>query len=43
LGRTKIERKEEKGRLFELSKQLHCSTKKVREEFLPFLRMISKE
>jgi replication factor C large subunit len=43
LGRTKVERKEEKERLLELSKKLHCSTKKVREEFLPFLKMIGKE
>jgi replication factor C large subunit len=42
LGRTKIERKEEKERLLELSKQLHCSTKKIRKEFLPFLKIISK-
>jgi replication factor C large subunit len=43
LGRTKVERKEEKERLLELSKKLHCSTEKVREEFLPFLKMIGKE
>jgi len=38
LGRTKIMRKEEKERLSELSKRLHCSTKKIREEFLPFFK-----
>jgi len=42
LGSTKIERKEEKERMMELSKQLHCSTRKVRKEFLPFLRFFSK-
>jgi replication factor C large subunit len=40
LGATKAERKEEKENLLELSKQLHCSTKKIREEFLPFFRVI---
>jgi len=39
LGRTKIMRKEEKERLSELSKRLHCSTKKIREEFLPFFKV----
>jgi len=42
LGRTKIMRKEEKERLLELSKQLHCSTRKIRKEFLPFLRLFKK-
>ena len=42
LGSTKIERKEEKERLMELAKQLHCSTRKVRKEFLPFFRFFSK-
>ena len=36
LGRTKMSRREEKEKLAELSKKLHCSTKKIREEFLPF-------
>ncbi len=40
LGRSKVERKEDKERLMELSKQFHCSTKKIREEFLPFLKLI---
>jgi replication factor C large subunit len=40
LGSTKIERKEDKEKLLELSKQLHCSTKKIRENFLPFLKLI---
>ena len=38
LGRTKFERKEEKEKLLELSKHLHCSTRKIRKEFLPFLK-----
>lgn len=42
LGRTKAERKEEKEKLSELSKQFHCSTRKIRKEFLPFLKIISK-
>jgi len=37
LGGTKFARREEKERLLELSKQLHCSTKKIRREFLPYL------
>lgn len=38
LGRTKMSRREDKEKLTELSKKLHCSTKKIREEFLPFFR-----
>jgi len=38
LGRTKMSRREEKEKLIQLSKKLHCSTKKIREEFLPFLK-----
>jgi replication factor C large subunit len=36
LGRSKATRAESKENLLELSKKLHCSTKKIREEFLPF-------
>lgn len=36
LGGSKFERKEEKEKLLELSQQLHCSTRKVRKEFLPY-------
>ncbi len=36
LGRTKTTRAENKEKLIELSKKLHCSTKKIKEEFLPF-------
>jgi len=42
LGRTKVKRREEKEQLLELSKQLHCSTKKIREEFLPFFKMFEQ-
>ncbi|MEM5794063.1 MAG: replication factor C large subunit [Candidatus Aenigmatarchaeota archaeon] len=40
LGGTKTMRKEEKELLFKLSQVLHCSTKKIRLEFLPYLRII---
>lgn len=40
LGRTKWARKEEMERLKELSKELHCSTKKIRTEFLPFINIM---
>ncbi len=40
LGGSKIERKDEKERLLELSKELHCSTKKIRREFLPFMNIM---
>ncbi len=39
LGGSKFERKEEKEKLLELSQQLHCSIRKVRKEFLPFLSL----
>jgi replication factor C large subunit len=37
LGRSKLERRVERERLLQLSRLLHCSTKKIRSEFLPFL------
>jgi replication factor C large subunit len=40
LGKTKVERKEEKERLLELSKKLHCSTKKIKSEFLPYFKFL---
>ena len=43
LGKTKLERREEKERLLKLSKELHCSTRKIREEFLPFLKIFMKD
>ncbi|MBI2005355.1 MAG: replication factor C large subunit [Candidatus Aenigmarchaeota archaeon] len=39
LGGSKFERKEEKEKLLELSQQLHCSTRKIKKEFLPFLNL----
>ncbi|MDI6825737.1 MAG: replication factor C large subunit [Candidatus Aenigmarchaeota archaeon] len=39
LRRTEVERAEEKQRLLELSKRLHCSTKKIKKEFLPFFKV----
>lgn len=41
LGGSKFERREEKEKLLKLSQQLHCSTRKVRKEFLPFLNIFS--
>jgi replication factor C large subunit len=43
LGRTKKMRKDEKERLLELSNQLHCSTRKIRNEYLPFLRIMKSK
>lgn len=40
LGRTKFKRKEDKEKLVKLSKNLHCSVKKVREEFLPYFKVL---
>jgi replication factor C large subunit len=40
LGRTKSDRKEEKQMLETLSQQLHCSTRKVRKEFLPYFKIV---
>jgi len=42
LGSTKLERKEGKEKLLELSKQLHCSTKKIRKDFLPYLKVLTQ-
>lgn len=42
LGATKILRKDEKENLLELSKYLHCSTKKIREVFLPFFKVFEQ-
>ncbi len=39
LGRTKRMRKEQHEHLLGLAKQLHCSTRKVRTEFLPYLKL----
>lgn len=42
LGRTKVARKEEKEELVKLSKELHCSTRKIRFEYLPMLKSMGK-
>lgn len=39
LGRTKRMRMEQNKQLAELAQQLHCSKRKVRTEFLPYLKM----
>ena len=39
LGRTKKIRKEQEEHLLELAKHLHCSSSKVRTEFLPYLNL----
>jgi len=38
LGGTKIQRKDEKELLLQLSEQLHCSTRKIRQEYIPFFQ-----
>jgi len=38
-GMTKFKRAKEKQQLLELSGRLHCSTKKIRTEFLPYFSM----
>ena len=43
LADTKMERREEKEKLLELAKNLHCSTKKVKEEFLPFMKVFARK
>ncbi|MBI2084574.1 MAG: replication factor C large subunit [Candidatus Aenigmarchaeota archaeon] len=40
LGGSKFERKDEKEKLLKLTKELHCSTRKIRKEFLPFFKLI---
>ncbi len=40
LGATRAERREESEKLEKLSKKLHCSTRKIRTEFLPYLEFI---
>lgn len=39
LGITRFKRAKEKEQLLELSKYLHCSTKKIRSEFLPYFKL----
>jgi replication factor C large subunit len=42
LARTRAQRRRETERLAELAQQLHCSVRKVRHEFLPWLKLIEK-
>ncbi|MBD3155307.1 MAG: replication factor C large subunit [Candidatus Aenigmarchaeota archaeon] len=39
LGRTKVKRAKEMEQLLEISERLHCSTKKIRQEYLPYFRL----
>lgn len=43
LGMLKYTREKEKQELKDLAEYLHCSTKKVKTEFLPFLKLIYKD
>ncbi|MFN6992318.1 MAG: replication factor C large subunit, partial [Fervidobacterium sp.] len=40
LGMTKIKRKEDKEKISVLASQLHCSSRKVKSEFLPYLKIM---
>jgi len=42
LGSTKAERKEEKGRISALASELHCSSRKVRTYYLPYMKIIEE-
>jgi len=42
LGRTKVSRKYKLEILKKLSSDLHCSTKKIRNEYLPFFKIAAK-
>lgn len=42
LGRTKVERNEERERLLRLSKSLHCSTRKIKSEYFPYLKLLKE-
>jgi len=39
LGRSKMMRNKQKEELLELSKKLHCSTKKIKEFYLPYFKL----
>ncbi|MFH8080492.1 MAG: replication factor C large subunit [Candidatus Aenigmatarchaeota archaeon] len=43
LSLTKDSRKEEKENILELSKKLHCSTRKIKTYYLPFLKFLSRD
>ncbi|MEM0480630.1 MAG: replication factor C large subunit [Candidatus Aenigmatarchaeota archaeon] len=42
LAQTKQQREEEKTKYKELAEKLHCSTKKIKTEYLPFLKNLIK-
>lgn len=42
LSQSKKSRIENKEKLLELSKQLHCSTRKIRSEFLPYFKVFEQ-
>jgi len=39
LGRTKAKRAKEMEQLLEISERLHCSTKKIKQEYLPYFKL----
>jgi hypothetical protein len=43
LGRTKEARGELKESLAKMTEVLHCSSKKIKSEFLPYFKIISKD
>ncbi len=43
LYRTKAEREKEKSKLREIAEELHCSTEKVKIEYLPFIQFWDKK
>ncbi len=43
LGRTKLARAEAKEGIAKMSQELHCSSKKIRNEFIPYFRIIAKD
>ncbi|MEM5777124.1 MAG: replication factor C large subunit [Candidatus Aenigmatarchaeota archaeon] len=42
LGITKIERKEDKELTEKLAKELHCSNRKIKTQYLPYLKFLSR-
>lgn len=42
LGRTKLARAAEKEAMKSMTEKLHCSSRKIKSEFMPFLRLMAK-
>ncbi|MBU5689291.1 MAG: replication factor C large subunit [Candidatus Aenigmarchaeota archaeon] len=42
LGITKVERKDDKEMIENLAKELHCSTRKIKTQYLPYLKFLSR-